>query len=452
MWPLSGQGGLLLATLPVAAALGLAAIGQFEALVLAVLLGRSTLEYAATVAGAGSQLTALVAAGFTIVALVWLAAQQGDIGGTLRIAPERSGGAAPRTQLSPFARAALLFAATGIVGVVVSPDPALSLGILARLFSFAVVVVAVERLLLTHPAAIRRVLIAVFASSLLPILVTVYQVASGNGLQLIDGFLRAPGTFVHPNEFAIYLGFLMIMEAALALALRGRPQWLLGGLFVLTGACLLQTYARGAWIAVAAGLFVVGLLHSRTTVVLLGIAGLLAIVLLPSVRGRFADLVQPQPDRTEWGAPPNSLAWRLSHWSESIALADHSPATGAGLGMVNADSQFEAHNDYVRAYAETGIIGLAAYLWMMLGLARNVARSIRFTKARTAGRALAAGFAGCTVAFVAISLTDNVITSLADVWYFAALAATATAAAAHVHSGIDSGIHLGRSHADPARQ
>jgi O-antigen ligase len=125
--------------------------------------------------------------------------------------------------------------------------------------------------------------------------------------------------------------------------------------------------------------------------------------------------------------------------------------------MVNADSQFEAHNDYVRAYAETGIIGLAAYLWMIWGLARNVARSLRATKDRTVGRAVAAGFAGCTVMFVAISLTDNVITSLAGMWYFAALAAVSTAATVHVHSGgptgIPSGIHTETgNHADLARQ
>ena len=111
--------------------------------------------------------------------------------------------------------------------------------------------------------------------------------------------------------------------------------------------------------------------------------------------------------------------------------------------MVNTESAFEAHNDYVRAYAEGGFIGLAAYLWLIVGMLRNVAHSLRLTAPRSIGRAVVGGFAGCVVAFVVISVTDNVITSLADMWYFAALAAAATAAA--VHSGVG-------NHADLARQ
>jgi putative inorganic carbon (hco3(-)) transporter len=425
---LSGPGALVLAALPVLVVLGYLAVGWFEAFVLAALLVRSALEYADT-AVPGAQLTTLFGAGFTIVALVWLAVQQGD-----------------RQRLSPFARAALVFAAAGVLGVVISPEPGVSLGILARLLSFAVVAVALERLLVAHPDHVRHLLVAVLASSALPILITVHQVTTGNGLQLIDGFLRASGTFVHPNEFAIYLSFLMVMEAALVLTLRGRLRWLLGGLLVASGFSLLHTYTRGAWIAVAAGLFVVGLLHSRATVVLLGIAGIAVLVLVPSVRGRFDDIVQPQPDRTEWGAPANSLVWRLGHWSDAIVLARHDPATGLGLGMVNADTQLEAHNDYVRAYTEGGIIGLAAYLWLLQGLLRNVVRSLRDTEARTIGRAVAVGFAGCAAAFLVISITDNVITSLAEMWYFAALAAASTAAAVHWQAG------KVRKRADLARQ
>jgi O-antigen ligase len=422
----SGHGLVLLAALPFVAVLGFLAIGWFEALVLVALFLRSALDQAGTVVAPGAQLTTLFGAGFTIASLAWLAAQ-----------PQKG------HRLSPFARAAILFVAASALGVLVSPDPGLSAGILARLFSFAVVVVVLERLLRTQPGSVRPVLVVVLASSLLPVLVTLYQVLTGHGLQLIDGFERAAGTFIHPNEFAIYLSFLIVMEAALVLVLRGRVQWLVGGLLVLSGVCLLHTYTRGAWIAVAAGLFAVGMLHSRATLVLMGIVALSALVFVPSVRGRFVDLVRPQPDRTEWGAPPNSLAWRVGHWSESIALVRHDPATGLGLGMVNADTQFEAHNDYVRAYVEGGIIGLAAYLWLILGLLRNAVQSLRLTRPRTIGRAVAGGFAGCAVAFLAISITDNVITSLADMWYFAALAAVSTAVAVHSEAA---------GHADLARQ
>lgn len=428
---LSGHTALILAVLPVVAVLGYLAIGWFEAFVLVALFVRAALEYGEGAVSRGTLLTTLFGAGFTIAALVWLAVQQRD-----------------GRPLSPFAHASLVVAGASILGVAVSPEPSVSLGILARLFSFAVVVAALERLLVGHPDRVRRLLFVVVASSALPILATIKQVFTGRGLQFIDGFLRASGTFVHPNEFAIYLSFLMVMEAALVLTLRGRLQWLLGALFALSGFCLLHTYARGAWIAVVAGLFVVGLLHSRTTLAVLGIAGIAVLLFVPSVRGRFADLVKPQPERTEWGAPPNSLVWRLGQWSDAMALVRHDPATGLGLGMVNVDTQLETHNDYVRAYAEGGIVGLAAYLWLILGLLRNTVRSLRTTLAGTVGRAVAVGFAGCAVVFVLISFTDNVITSLAEMWYFAALAAASTAAAVHWKAE----SRKGESRADLARQ
>ncbi len=409
-WAFAAKGAFLLAALSLLAVVSTLAVTSFEAFVLIFLLLRSSLEYVETSAPLGADLTVLVAAGFVAVAVAWLAIQQ------------HKGGAS----YSAFARGAILFAGIGIIGVLVSPDPGTSAGILARIGSFVIILLTMEKLI-DNDRTFRLTLMTIFASAVSPILIGLYQLATGHGLQLIDGFSRAAGTFAHPNEFAIYLTFIIVMGSALLLALRGKTRWGMAGLLVLAGGCLVGTYTRGAWIALVAGLVVVGLLHSKWILVWLYLALAGAIILVPSVRERVADIRERQVERLAWGAPENSMQWRIGHWKEAIGLANQRPVTGLGLGTFTASSEVEVHNDYIRAYTDGGMVGLLAYLVMIAGLLSTAWKSLR-SPATGVAHAVAVGFAGCAVAFMLVSASDNVVTSLAVMSYFAAFAALATRA------------------------
>ena len=86
----------------------------------------------------------------------------------------------------------------------------------------------------------------------------------------------------------------------------------------------------------------------------------------------------------------------------------------------------EPHNDFIRVYVETGLIGLSAYLWFLFSLARSARRSIRSTRSPLE-HSVAIGFAGCLAAFLLLSLVSNVISQLVILWYFLAFAVAATA-------------------------
>jgi putative inorganic carbon (HCO3(-)) transporter len=87
----------------------------------------------------------------------------------------------------------------------------------------------------------------------------------------------------------------------------------------------------------------------------------------------------------------------------------------------------QPHNDFIRAYVETGLVGLFAYVAMLVSLVLLGRRAIRRTRKGTFERGVAAGFLGCAVAFIAVSFVANVISNVVNLWYFIAFAACASA-------------------------
>jgi hypothetical protein len=146
---------------------------------------------------------------------------------------------------------------------------------------------------------------------------------------------------------------------------------------------------------------------------------------VPSASARFQDL---STETRATGTTGNSLIWRFDYWKQALQLGGN-PITGIGLGAVSAvtDQAKEPHNDFIRAFVETGVIGLFAYIWMlfaMIGLARKALR----TASPGFPRTVAAGFTGALASFMLLSVVSNVITQLVILLYFAAFATCAWAA------------------------
>ena len=159
---------------------------------------------------------------------------------------------------------------------------------------------------------------------------------------------------------------------------------------------------------------------------------------VPSVTARLSDLSQ---ERVEGRGDPNSLAWRFGYWAEIVPLANRNPVTGIGPNMTQfqTDEAKKPHNDFLRAYLETGLVGLAAYLAMIALLVHTGLQALRRAPPGTLQRGVAAGFLACAVAFVAVSAVSNVLSNVATLWYLVAFAAVA-------------GVPLAARAAEPAKQ
>ncbi|HET6531430.1 MAG TPA: O-antigen ligase family protein [Actinoplanes sp.] len=450
-WSL-GAGQRLAAVLPVACLLGFAVAGlaltRFGAFVLLLLAVRPMVDLVklsgptagpAGVDGEGGigrafDPSTFLAVLFLVAAGLWLAARA------------RGGG----LRTSPLGVALLLVGATGLISALGADRPGNSLLEGLRVLTVVVMFVVLEQLVPDRRYA-RRVLLATYLALALVAAYTLVTSLTGNPPAEVKGsFVRITGPFTQSTTFGRYLMFLLIFGVAVYRYLAG---WWRAGLAVLLGLSfvfLLLTNTRSAILGAAIGLVVVAVLQrSARMLVALCLTAAAGLVLLPAVGDRFAQLADA---RAVGGAPTgNTLAWRFGYWAEIVPLANRNPVTGIGPNM----TQFQTgeakkpHNDFLRAYVETGVIGLAAYLAMVVLMLLAGLRALRRAPPGTFQRGVAVGFAGCAVAFVAVSAASNVVSSVATLWYLVAFAAVAGAPAHREPDAL-----TGRRHGDtglPAR-
>ncbi len=249
---------------------------------------------------------------------------------------------------------------------------------------------------------------ALLAAAAVQALIGLYQFAGGSGAPhlwiLGYRYFRAFGSFGQPNPFGAFMG--MTLPLALGAAFgafsaarsQGKALWLwrtgaLSGAAGLIGAGLLASWSRGAWLGFAAALVtLILLLPRRFWQAFVMVAVCVAFLLLAIIGGmlpnallaRFSDFAQ---DLTGFqdvrGVPINDANYatveRLAHWQAALSMADESPWLGVGFGSYEAAygrhalvnwplALGHAHNYYLNVLAETGALGLAAYLGMWIAL------------------------------------------------------------------------------------
>ncbi len=293
---------------------------------------------------------------------------------------------------------------------------------------------------------------------------------------------RAFGTFGMPNTYAGYLEMTGPWLGALAVwalvrtarALRRyrsvrlqgmvasqqarRHLALMAGLTLLFAASALASllgialsFSRGAWLGTAAALFAMALAAGRRLAVAgVALTALVALFLAAggihyapaAIQTRYEQLVSQVRwfDSREVVITPDNFAAveRMAHWQAGIAMFRAYPLTGVGIGNYNVRypefyvhpgftvSRGHAHNYYIQAAAETGIIGLAAYVILVLSaLATSLRAALR--SPTEIGKALGIGAVGVTAAVMVHNVVEdlhvlNLGVQLAAVWALAALA------------------------------
>jgi putative inorganic carbon (HCO3(-)) transporter len=263
----------------------------------------------------------------------------------------------------------------------------------------------------------RALVFAVLSTGALAAMHGIYQFlfqAGPEGFVLFGRFMRAYGTFEQPNPYAGYLGLTLPLAAGLVLAavspVRGRVEgrWLVwaAGCGVLMLAALAMSWSRGAWLGFAAAVMAMVLAivarRGRLAVLAVLFVMLLAYVLLaggfslvpPSVVQRFSDFVPYLGVVDVRGVEVTDANFavleRMAHWQSALSMWTENPWLGVGIG--NYEPVYpsyalplwplplgHAHNYYLNIAAETGVLGLAAYLFLwgtaLLGAWRGVRRA-----------------------------------------------------------------------------
>jgi len=207
-------------------------------------------------------------------------------------------------------------------------------------------------------------------------------------------YSRAGGTLLHPNMLANYLNLLLFLGLAVVLVrgleLRLLPLALATAMGV---SALVLTLSRGGWIAFVVGYlalagFVVRRIPERRHVVVLATVAAVFLVVL--------SIVLPTPVNARLFSDDYGAArLRIPLAQIALQIIDTSPVIGTGInsypqivpsfisnntpelipGWYDVDNMV-VHNLYLLVAAETGILGLGAFLWLMVAIfaaARRVA-------------------------------------------------------------------------------
>ena len=154
--------------------------------------------------------------------------------------------------------------------------------------------------------------------------------------------------------------------------------------FVAVGVvCVLLSFSRGGYLALAGVAVGLALSHRRRWL-LLAAAAVAAVVLLliPPIGRRVRGEI-------DLNGPNNTLVGRFHLWSATLQMLKDHPIFGAGLSGYAAvlgpywnpyhpDRFTYPHNIVLSAWSETGLLGLIAFAWLMgAGFVRSL-RGWRF--------------------------------------------------------------------------
>ncbi len=223
-----------------------------------------------------------------------------------------------------------------------------------------------------------------------------------------EGRFAAMGFFTSRLTFGHNATVLLALLGG-ALATGEVPVRLRGPAFVAAAvafAAILATFDRAAWLGLAMAALVVAAAQRRNGRALVaGLAlGAAAFLLLPQVRARFG---------TAFDVRGN--ADRVFVWSRAAEIIRDHPVRGIGFGNYprvcgayydRVDPGFYmrtwAHNTELSMLAETGPLGLAAFLWLGIAAAATLWRRVR------AGDGLAVGGAAAAAALAVIAQAHDV--------------------------------------------
>ena len=184
-------------------------------------------------------------------------------------------------------------------------------------------------------------------------------------------YLRAVATFPDPHMLAFFLG--MLLPLALGLYLKSKRMIYLVAFFVMFLADLL-TFSRGGYLGLFAGfLLAIGFLwnrlgkSARTGFGVVFLAGAILLFVPGPISERFVSI---------FNFKEGSNMGRIETWKKAGKIIGEHPFFGVGIGnyALEIDPKADyrdpiyAHSLYLDVTAETGLIGLLAWLGFLAAL------------------------------------------------------------------------------------
>ncbi len=268
---------------------------------------------------------------------------------------------------------------------------------------------------LKTPRQVEKIFIPVFLAATL---VSVEGILENWGLGvLVTREERLPEIFSflgNPNYIAQYLITVLPLSIALSLFVSNKVKKTLSALVsAILIFCLFLIFSRGAWLGLLVSLvflgFILPLPKLKLSIPAKWVTPLLTLLLLIFVLLVSCLVIHTQQFQQELlrGVPA-----RIINWKTTLLMIRAHPVLGSGIGnlyfvlpryllpqfheILPMQRIAESHNDYLHIWAETGLFGLLAFLWLIVAYFR---RGFQRLKSETGyQRALMAAFMAAILA------------------------------------------------------
>jgi len=182
-----------------------------------------------------------------------------------------------------------------------------------------------------------------------------------------------------PNVLGSFLVLVIPITISQFLSAPGRLRKYLYALCLVPMALsLFFTYSRGAWLAIAGAMAIYGLIYNWRLLLALAAAAYAAPKLVPGIASRIGYMLSPAY------LVSSARAGRVARWNMALERLNNRPLAGEGFGRFGGavaarhiPSSAYVDNFYLKTAAESGLVGLAAYLWLMFSGVRCALNSYR---------------------------------------------------------------------------
>lgn len=376
----------------------------------------------------------------------------------------------PRAERRPFRPSALkwsmaLLFLLAALSLNLAQEPAFTFFELIRLFRMMTLAWLVAKCV-NSQSALERVLLALFAITMAEGALGFAQRLTGGQLDLgiVGGAdkimtqeltgsgtaIRVAGTFGHTNQFARYLGLVLPLALAVAIAAQKKSHRLIAGAtLILGGAALVATLSRAAWIGVTCGgglVFAAMLMQPGLRAKAVQGLKLVLMLLVPFVLINLGTFIARFTSEDE-----GSFATREPMARIAMKIIQEHPL-GVGYGNYRIilprygdpfepfTLQAKVHNMYLLIAAELGVVTLLVFLALLFVM---FAQCLKLAKRLTPETGMVAlGVAGGLLAFAIHGMADyEEIGRIPILWLHVGLVAALTRL--HNHAEDDA---LKRSH------
>jgi putative inorganic carbon (hco3(-)) transporter len=272
----------------------------------------------------------------------------------------------------PFTIPALIFLAAGAISVLTSSDHRAALGLyrayLIEPIAFGVVIASVVN-------DSRRALIllaGLAAGGLVAGMANTVVVLAALRSHTYDVVATPPVVIYNTaNAVALYLVPLVAVSASIALHATNLRLRVAGTIVTAIAVlAVFMSFSRGGYLALAAVAIGLALSHRlRWWLVAAGVVASIALLRVPQLAARVAI-------EADFNHPNNTLVSRFHIWQAALQMLSTRPIFGAGLSGFSAavapywnathiERYTYPHNILLNFWTETGLLGLAAFLWIL---------------------------------------------------------------------------------------